>query len=275
MSRRPLSPVWIVLTLAAAACGNGKDAGAPPPKAPPVASSSVAAITYQVINIFPHDARSFTEGLELHDSILYESEGNFGESSLSTYRLSDGKRLMQKPLGNDFFGEGITVLGDRLYQLTYKEQKVFVYHYPDLAPLAPLEWPHEGWGMTNDGTRLIADDGSATLYFIDPATFHETGRVTVTDENGPVDQLNELEYVDGVVYANRWHTNQILRIDPHTGKVTGRIDLGDLLAQAGQTAQLQDPREDVLNGIAYSAQRKTFIVTGKHWPHAYEIRLFP
>ena len=272
MPRHPLSPVWIVLTLAAAACGNRKDADAPPPQAP--AAAPIAAIAYQVINIFPHDARSFTEGLELHDSLLYESEGNLGESSLSTYRLSDGKRLTQKPLGNDFFGEGISVFGDRLYQMTYKEHKVFVYHYPDLAPLKPLEWPHEGWGMTNDSVHLIADDGSATLYFIDPVTFHETSRVTVTDENGPVDQLNELEYVDGVVYANRWHTNQIVRINPHTGKVTGRIDLGDLLAQAGQTAQFKDP-EDVLNGIAYWPQKKTFIVTGKHWPHAYEIRLFP
>jgi glutamine cyclotransferase len=262
----------MVVTLAAAACGNRKDADAPPPQAP--ASPSVVPIAYQVINVFPHDARSFTEGLELHDSILYESEGNYGESSLSAYRLSDGKLLTQKPLGNSFFGEGISVLGDKLYQLTYKEQKVFVYHYPDLAPLKSLDWSHDGWGMTNDSVHLIADDGSATLYFIDPATFHETGRVTVTDDSGPVDQLNELEYVDGMIYANRWHTNQVLRIDPHTGKVTGRVDLGDLLAQAGQTAQVQDPQEDVLNGIAYCAQKKTFIVTGKHWPHAYEIRIF-
>ncbi|TDX01596.1 glutamine cyclotransferase [Dinghuibacter silviterrae] len=265
----PARRLWLLFPLTLTACGHAKDADAPPPPAAP----AVASITYQVINVLPHDAQSFTEGLEIHDSILYESEGNFGKSSLSTYRLSDGKLLQRKKLPDANFGEGLTVLGDKLYQLTYKEHDVFVYHYPDLAPLKPMTWPHDGWGMTNDGKRLIADDGSSNLYFIDPATFKETGRVEVTDEHGPVDQLNELEYVDGRVYANRWHTNDIYCIDPATGKVTGRIDLGDLFAQAGQTPELQDPRDDVLNGIAYNAAKKTFVVTGKHWPNAYELRL--
>lgn len=264
-------PLVLVCALALAACGNRKDADVPPPSAGP---APVANIAFQVINVLPHDARSFTEGLELHDSILYESEGNLGESSLSVYRLSDGKLLAQKKLGDEYFGEGISVLGDRLYQLTYQEHKVFVYHYPDLAPLKAFNWPHEGWGMTNDGTHLIADDGSSTIYFIDPSTFRETGRIQVSDEHGPVDNLNELEYVDGQLYANRWHTNELYRIDPHTGKVTGRVDLGDLFAQTGQTFHPQNPAEDVLNGIAYSPRNKTFIVTGKHWPKAFELRLF-
>jgi glutamine cyclotransferase len=257
--------------LALAACGHAKDDATPPPPSP--ATPAVAAISYQVINILPHDAQSFTEGYEIHDSILYESAGNLGKSSLSTYSLASGKLLVRRKLPDRNFGEGITVFGDKLYQLTYKEHDVFVYHYPDLQPLPSKDWPHEGWGMTNDGTRLIADDGSSNLYFIDPATFKQTGSVQVTDEHGPVDQLNELEYVNGQVYANRWHTNEIYRIDPATGKVTGRLDLGDLFAQAGQSPELQDPGDDVLNGIAYNPAKKTFLVTGKHWPNAYELRL--
>ncbi|HTJ10539.1 MAG TPA: glutaminyl-peptide cyclotransferase [Dinghuibacter sp.] len=267
----PRIPSALVLTLLAmAACNNHKEAEEPQPASTP----TVPAIAYQVINVLPHDASSFTEGLEIHDSTLYESEGNYGESSLSAYRLSDGKLLTQKKLGSDFFGEGITVLGDRLYQLTYREHKVFVYHFPDLKPEKDMTWEHEGWGMTNDGTHLIADDGSSYIYFIDPATFKETNRVQVTDEHGPVDNINELEYVNGQLYANRWHTNTLYRIDPASGKVTGRADLGDLFAQTGQPFHPQEPGEDVLNGLAWSPQTQTLIVTGKHWPKAFQLKIF-
>jgi glutaminyl-peptide cyclotransferase len=269
MRRSPLSWFgYLIVLLGATACGSGKDAE-PPHPAPP----SSAALSYQILNILPHDARSFTEGLEVHDSILYESEGNYGESSLSAYRLTDGKLLIQKKLDKNYFGEGITVLGGRLYQLTYQEHAVFVYHYPDLTLLRMGTWDHDGWGMTNDGAHLIADDGSATVYFIDPVTLKETSRLSVSDEHGPVNNLNELEYVDGQLYANRWHSNALYRIDPHTGKVTASVDLGDLFAQAGLPFHPQDPSEDVLNGIAWRPGTKTFIVTGKHWPKSFEIKL--
>ena len=259
---------YLIFLVGAWACGSGKDPESPLPS--PAASTT---LSYQILNILPHDSRSFTEGLEIHDSILYESEGNYGESSLSAYRLKDGKLLTQKKLDKSYFGEGITVVGDRLYQLTYREHAVFVYHFPDLTLLRVGTWDHEGWGMTNDGAHLIADDGSATLYFIDPVTLKETNRLSVSDEHGPLDNLNELEYVDGQLYANRWHSNILYRIDPHTGKVTASVDLGDLFGQAGIVFQPQNPSEDVLNGIAWQPRTKTFIVTGKHWPKSFEIRL--
>lgn len=249
-------------------CGSGPDSIKTTP------APSDPALSYLIMRVLPHDSTSFTEGLELHDSTLYESAGNYGASSLSTYRLGNGKLLARKPLGKEFFGEGITVLGDKLYQLTYKEHAVFVYHFPDLAPLKTGYWARQGWGLTNDGTRLIADDGSDKLYFIDPKTLTETGSISVTDAQGPLSDLNELEYVDGQLFANRWHTNQVYRIDPRTGKVTGVADLGSLFAQMGLSWQPKDPAEDVLNGIAYDKATKTFILTGKHWPKAFSVRIF-
>jgi len=251
-----------------AACSGGADKNAET-IAP---QSQVQNIQYQILNIFPHDTTTFTEGLEWHDSVMYESGGEQGRSSLAAFNPKDGKTIRKIKLDPTYFGEGITVMGDRLYQMTWKDHAFFVYHFPDLTLIKVGSWPHEGWGMTNDGQRLIAGDGSDRLYFIDPATITETGHLSVTDESGPVDQLNELEYVDGKIYANRWHTNLIYRIDAHTGKVDGRIDLGDLFKQVGITYQPGND-EFVLNGIAYDKESKTFIVTGKQWPKMFEIRL--
>lgn len=260
--------LYCIALISLAGCGHGPDSSKIPP------APSDPALSFLIMHMIPHDSASFTEGLELHDSVLYESAGNYGASSLSAYRLNDGKLLARKPLAKEYFGEGITVLGDRLYQLTYKEHAVFVYHYPDLATLKTGYWARQGWGLTNDGTSLIADDGSDKLYFLDPATLRETRRISVTGAQGPVPDLNELEYVDGQLFANRWHTNQIYRIDPRTGKVTGVADLGALFAQMGLTFQPKDPAEDVLNGIAYDKGTKTFVVTGKHWPKAFFLRIF-
>jgi glutaminyl-peptide cyclotransferase len=266
---RPIRPGYLIFPLLWAACSGGADQpkdATPPP-------SSIQTLSYQVVNVFPHDTSAFTEGLELHDSVMFESEGNYGESGLVAYRLRDGKILTSRKLEKAYFGEGITVLGDNLYQLTYKEHAFFVYHYPDLTLLKAGDWLHDGWGMTNDGKHLIADDGTDKLYWIDPQTLKETGRLSVVDESGPLDNLNELEYVDGQLYANRWHTNKIYRIDLHTGRVTGILNLEDLYAQAGLEYQPGD-NEDVLNGIAYDPHSKTFIVTGKDWPKSFQIRVY-
>jgi len=251
-----------------AACSGGSDKKAET-MVPP---SQVQDISYQILNVFPHDTTTFTEGLEWHDSIMYESGGEKGKSSLVAFRPLDGQTIKRIKMDPAYFGEGLTILGDRLYQMTWKDRAFFVYHFPDLTLIKVGTWAHDGWGMTNDGQHLIAGDGSDKLYLIDPSTLAELGQISVTDESGPVDQLNELEYVDGKIYANRWHTNLICRIDAHTGKVDGRIDLGDLFKQVGISYQPGDD-EFVLNGIAYNKVRKTFIVTGKQWPKMFEIRL--
>jgi glutamine cyclotransferase len=256
---------WLCLLILLASCGGGS------PETPVAAPVSNPQMAFSILAVLPHDSTSFTEGLELHDSTLYESAGNYGESALDAYNVRSGRLVKRIPLAADQFGEGITVLGDRLYQLTYKEHNVFVYHYPDLKLLKTGYWAHQGWGMTNDGTYLITDDSTDKLYFIDPGTLKETKALSVTDVSGPVFELNELEYVDGRIYANRWHTNLIYRIDPQSGRVTGMADLGDLFAQMGLSFHPGDG-EDVMNGIAYDPKTKTFIVTGKRWPRAFEVR---
>ncbi len=238
-----------------------------------IATAVTAArdLSFQVVNVFPHDTSVFTEGLEFHDSLLYESGGLYKKSTLAARQPVTGKIVVQKKLDKQYFGEGISILGDQLYQLTLDEHAVFVYHIPDLTLERIGEWAHEGWGMTNDGQRLISSDGSDKLYFIDPHTLKETGHLSVTLNGAPLDSLNELEYVDGKIFANHWYSDKIYKIDAQTGRVEGVADLGNIFQQAGLSDR---PLDDgaVLNGLAWSKTRGTLFVTGKNWPKMFELR---
>ncbi|HWU13450.1 MAG TPA: glutaminyl-peptide cyclotransferase [Caulobacter sp.] len=222
---------------------------------------------YQVVRTYPHDPNAFTEGLFLRDGFLYESTGLEGASSIRKTVLETGSVENERSISSQFFGEGVVDWKDRLIQLTWKNQLGFVYGIDDFETKGEFRYPGEGWALTRDDRRIIMSDGTSRLRFLDPETLKETGGVTVTDEGRPVDQLNELEWVKGEIYANIWQTDRIARIDPATGKVTGWIDLTGLLPDADRA------RADVLNGIAYDAKADRLIVTGKLWPRLYEIKV--
>jgi glutaminyl-peptide cyclotransferase len=221
-----------------------------------------------IINTFPHDPQAFCQGLVFRDGFLYEGTGNYGESSLRKVELETGKVLQRHDLAADLFGEGIVFWEDRLIQLTWKNRTAIYYDLASFRELQRLPYQGEGWGLTYDGRQLIMSDGTATLRFIDPTTFAVQREMTVRDGNRRVSQLNELEYVEGEVYANIWYEDRIARISPTTGRVLGWIDLSRLWP-AGQRPH----RDAVLNGIAYDAQRQRLFVTGKDWPKLFEIRM--
>ena len=222
--------------------------------------------TYDVVNEYPHDQNAFTQGLVMEEGVLYESTGLYGGSTLRRVDLETGNVLQSYALSNEFFGEGITVFGDRIIQLTWQNQKGFVYDKNSFDLLQEFSYPTEGWGITTDGNQLIMSDGTANLYFLDPETFEKTGQVEVND-NGTVTNLNELEYINGEVYTNIWQTDKIAIINPHTGQVTGWIDLTGIYTQENN-----DPNS-VLNGIAYDAEGDRLFVTGKLWSQLFEIKL--
>lgn len=235
----------------------------------PATRSLIPTYGYRVINTFPHDPAAFTQGLEFEDGVLYEGTGLNGESSLRRVALETGEVLQQHDLGDEFFGEGITILNDRIYQLTWQSGTGFVYDQQTFEPLGEFAYSTEGWGLTDDDTHLIMSDGSSTLYFRDPETFDEVRRVEVHDNRGPVTMLNELEYIDGEIYANVWRTDIIVRIDPSSGDVTGRIDLSGLLSDDDRRGY----QPDVLNGIAHDPASGRLLVTGKRWPKLFEIEI--
>jgi glutaminyl-peptide cyclotransferase len=231
--------------------------------------SKAAVFGYQVVKVYPHDRQAFTQGLQYVDGFLYEGTGQHGQSGIRKVKLETGEVLQHQPLDSKYFGEGITVLGDSLFQLTWQSEIGFVYDRKTFKQVKTFTYPGEGWGLTHDGKRLIMSDGDArgALRFFDPKTLKETGRLVVRDGGRPVDDLNELEYTRGEILANVWQTYRIARISPKTGDVTGWIDLGGLL----------DPRDaagtDVLNGIAYDGAGDRLFVTGKYWPKLFEIKV--
>lgn len=244
----------------------------PPPAAspPPSAAAQPAIYGYQVLNVFPHDPTAFTQGLVYQDGIFYEGTGLRGQSTLRRVDPATGEVLQGVRLPDQYFGEGIAVLGDRLYQLTWQENTGFIYDKASFELLGTWNYAGEGWGLTTDGQRLIMSDGSHELRFLDPVTMQELGRVAVLDGDGlPVTRLNELEWVEGEVWANVWQTDRIARIDPASGRLLGWIDLTGLLPVEDRAAQ----RVDVLNGIAYDAARDRVFVTGKWWPKLFEIQV--
>jgi glutaminyl-peptide cyclotransferase len=224
--------------------------------------------TYKIKNTYPHDRSAFTQGLVYADGILYESTGLRGRSSVRRVTLETGSVLSQTSLLPEYFGEGIAVFGDRIYQLTWTTGVGFIYDKKSLSLLQEFRYGTEGWGMTHDGKCLIVSDGSAILYFWDPKTLREVKRLQVTDEGKPIENLNELEIVEGEILANVWQQDRIARISPETGKVLGWIDMKGILSPADRRGG-----EDVLNGIAYDAEKKRLFVTGKQWPKLYEIEI--
>jgi glutamine cyclotransferase len=236
---------------------------APPPTAP--------VWDYQVVAEYPHDPTAYTQGLVRIDGTLYEGTGLEGESELRRVDLATGEVLQAHPIDEEQFGEGIVVLGDRIYQITWQSETAYVYDRETFELLNTFAYEGEGWGITTDGERLIMSDGSNHLTFRDPETFDVLGSVEVQDAGLPVTNLNELEFVEGEVWANVWQTDWIVRIDPATGNVTGWIDLSGLLPRDDPAAE----DAEVLNGIAYDPETGELLVTGKFWPTLFEIELVP
>lgn len=228
-----------------------------------------ANIPYTIVNVFPHDTSSFTQGLQWHNDFLYEGTGLKGESHLMKVNLKDGKALQKISLDTSYFGEGITILNDKVYQLTWQEHKIFVYDVKSLKKVKEFNWDYQGWGITNDGKNLIISTGSNNLYFVDPETMRILSSISVSSNYGPLGDINELEFVDGKIYANIWGSDYIVRINPQSGAVEARIDLSGILQKHGKDY----PGKDVLNGIAYNPVTKSFYVTGKKWPALFELKL--
>lgn len=232
--------------------------------------TEIPVYTFKVVRTFPHDRSSYTEGLVLSSGELYEGTGLYGRSKLRKLDLATGRVIEERDLPPSYFGEGVTVLGDQVYQLTYLSNQGFIYDKASFTDRGGFTYTDQGWGLTTNGQDLIRSNGSAAILFVDPATFAIRRHVIVSDATGPVGFLNELEYVEGEIYANVWQTDFIARISPSDGKITGWIDLTGLNPDP---TVLKYP--DVLNGIAYDTDTGHLLVTGKRWPSLFEIALVP
>ena len=229
---------------------------------------AVQQYSYKLHASYPHDSNAFTQGLVYDNGVLYESTGRYGQSSLRIVDLTTGASLRTIALPDTIFAEGLTVVDDTLVQLSYRAKKGFVYSKHDLRQLKTFSYPTEGWGVTYNGHELILSDGSERLYFLDTDNFQIQRALTVRLHGKPLKRLNELEYVAGAVFANVWHRNFIVQIDPVTGQVIGQLDLSPLAARYPAA-----PAAAVLNGIAYNPATQRFYVTGKLWPELFEIEL--
>jgi|SRR5690606_2265584 len=218
---------------------------------------------------YPHDPQAFTQGLAFHDGALYEGTGQYGASSIRRIVLPSGDVEQMQPLSQLYFGEGITILGDKLYQLTWVNQVGFVYDVDTFERVGTFRYSGEGWGLTTDGKRLIMSNGSERIAFLDPESYEVVRSIRVRSEGRPIVRLNELEWVDGEIWANVWYEDRIARIDPDDGEVVGWIDASRLYPAAQRSS------EDVLNGIAYDAASKRVVLTGKNWPMLYEVEIVP
>jgi glutaminyl-peptide cyclotransferase len=251
----------LVLLFAFASC-DGDDP--PPSDTPPV--TSIPGMNFKVSKTYPHDTSSFTEGLNIYNGQVLESTGNHNRSFLLLTDLKTGKVIKQAKLDSIYFGEGTVMLRDTIYQLTWREKKVFVYN-KEFKKINELQLNYEGWGLTTNGSELIATDGSSNLYFYEPSTFRLLRTQGVSENGTPIANLNEIEFVNGFIYANQWQTNYIFKIDANSGAIAARMDLTDLFHKAmSKYANI-----DVLNGIAYDSSSKKLYVTGKYWPEIYEL----
>jgi glutaminyl-peptide cyclotransferase len=233
----------------------------------PVDSAKPTLYTYQIIKTHPHDTSAFTEGLVFDEGVLYESIGEYGSSSLRQVNLEDGVVQQEVLLPKQYFGEGLTAVNDSLVQLTWQNKIGFIYNKETFSLIGNFSYSSEGWGLTFNGNDLIMSDGTSKLTFLDPVTFQIVGQVNVQDGNTSITNINELEYVNGDVYANIWMQQKIVIINPQTGTVKGWIDLTEIY----QPNNL----DDVLNGIAYDSQTNRLLITGKDWPNLYEITIKP
>ena len=256
--------------------GNvGNIAGNPNNSTAPT-SGKIPEYTYEIVKSYPHDGGAFTQGLEFHDGVFYEGTGGRGtdafHSSLRKVEPTTGRVLQKIDLPQQYFGEGITVFGDKIYQITWQEKTAFVYNLSDFKQIKQLSYAGEGWGLTHDDTNLIMSDGTHIIRFLDPETFSPVRTITVLDEKGkPVMKINELEYIKGEIWANIWETGDIVRIDPSSGKLLGRINFDKLMDD-----EMDKGKDvDVLNGIAYDAAGDRIFITGKKWKTLFEIKVVP
>lgn len=269
----------VTLFIGMVSCNNSSspdyDASLPEPTVNNIPAA--ASIMYKIEGVYPHDPKAFTQGLEFYNGKLYEGTGEWGTSNLRIVDIKTGKVEKNYLIpDSSIFGEGITIFKNKVYQLTWQNHKIFVYNLNDISkPVDTYTWSREGWGATNDGSRIIISDGSSKLYFVKPDENKKEMKIdrilTVADNRGEVDSLNELELINGYVFANRWLTNDIVKIDTSTGYVVGKMNLEGLLQQYDPGAKVKDG--SVLNGIAYDSATKRLFVTGKDWPKIFEIKL--
>jgi glutamine cyclotransferase len=267
-----MNRLYIAALVVLMGCGDAENTPETPEETtPPSVITGVKQLSFSVISRIPHDTGSYTQGLEIVDGKIYEGTGDYEQSALQICDRKTGAILQKQVMGSSsIFGEGITVFKNNLYQLTWTSNKVFVYDKKDITkPIKTLSWPYEGWGITHDSAHLYVSDGTANIHVVDPETFRVLNTFSVRDEFGPVDNLNELEYVKGSIFANIYTKNTIVQIDPVSGNVIGRMQLDNLL----QPNEIIPERTDVLNGIAYDSSSNTFIITGKRWPAYFELRL--
>ena len=229
--------------------------------------SSAPLLDYEIVAAYDHDPHAFTQGLCFDHGMLYEGTGLRGQSSLRRMVLG-GKSIEMRRLPDRYFGEGITVFQGKIFQLTWKARTGFIWDKESLSFLQTFSYPTDGWGITNDGKHLIMSDGSASLFFLDPQNFALEKQIRVIDGNEPVSRLNELEYIQGAIWANIWKKAQIIRIDSETGQVTGWLDFSELVRDAAPADQ-----DSVLNGIAYDAENNRLFITGKRWQKLFEIKI--
>lgn len=257
----------IVLLACFAACNDSDTAPRETPAGP--APETPRSISYSIVNTYRHDTSSFIQGLTVYDGKLYEGTGNYGESHLMQVDLKTGTAQKKVALDAKYFGEGITILRDTIYQLTWKEKTVLVYTLKDFKKVKEFPINTEGWGITTNGQELIVSDGTSNLYYYNPATFQLLRTQSITEGGSLSYNLNELEYIDGFIYANQWQAPYILKIDPGSGSIVGKVDLTNIWNQV----KAKDPAVDVPNGIAYDSASKKIYITGKNWPELYEIEL--
>ena len=233
----------------------------------PSPGGNLPTFSYQIVHVYPHDPEAFTQGLQYVDGVFYEGTGLHGKSSIRKVAIQTGKVLQKRDVSAEHFGEGITVWKNTLIELTWQTHVALVYDRATFQPAKQFSYAGEGWGLTHDGTNLIMSDGSSELRVLDPVTFVERRRISVSAVGVPLKNLNELEYVKGEIFANVWQTDYVARIAPDSGRVTGYIDLRGLLTSAERA------KTDVLNGIAYDETHDRLFVTGKLWPKVFEIKL--
>jgi glutaminyl-peptide cyclotransferase len=271
-----MKTLLLAMILLMASCGNSPAPANVNVSNAKASNPAVPVYSYNIEKTYPHDPTAFTQGLAFHNGVIYEGTGGKGDdpfkSSLRKVELETGKVLMKHDLAPEYFGEGITVHNDRVYQLTWKERTAFQYNLSDFAPQKEFRYPGDGWGLTDDGSLLYMSDGTHVLRVLDPETFQLKRTIVVNDEKGnPLMQLNELEWVKGEIWANVWQTPWIMRIDPATGKLLGKVDLSPTVEEETK----QNPKADVLNGIAYDEAADRLFVTGKMWRRLFEIKLKP
>lgn len=270
-----LSTITSAFVLFFISCSNDTQNGEAPGTAANIAAPS--PINFKLLKDHPHDSLSFTQGLVYYNNSLYESTGNPGGemqngSWVGTVDIATGKQNKKALLDSGYFGEGITILNNKIYRLTWQNKKGYVYDAASFKLLNEFSYDHEGWGITHNGKELIVSDGSSSIYFWDPATCKEIRRISVQDNNGLKNNINELEFINGFIYANVWQTNDILKIDPATGNVVGLLNLAAIKQQFPELNGFSDS-DKVLNGIAYDSSSNRVFITGKNWSKLFEIQL--